>query len=122
MYPSFTIWSGWDNDLAPQSFADLVNGGTPTDDWHTYNNDGAVAWAEDLTYVGHINNSTATFAESTFTLPAGQYSIVLGSNAPANDANRQGYRATFSTVPEPGTAILLLGGLAALNLHRRRRA
>jgi hypothetical protein len=120
MFPSFTLWSGWDNDLAPQAFADLMNGGTPTDDWHTYNNDGPVAWAEDLTYLGHINNSTETFAERTWFLAAGDYSLVLGSNAPANDTNRQGYLATITSVPEPGSAMLMLAGLGVASLTRRR--
>lgn len=122
MFPSFTLWSGWDNDLAPQAFADLVNGGTPTDDWHVYNNHGAVAFAEDLTYRDHVDNSTATFVERSWVLDAGEYSIVLGSNAPATDPNRQGYLATFSTaaVPEPTSALMLLTGVCTLALSRRR--
>jgi hypothetical protein len=121
MFPSFTVWSGWDNDLAPQAFADLNSGGDPVNDWHTYNNDGAVDWAEDLTYLGHVSNSTETFAELTFpNLPAGQYSVVIGSNAPANDTDRQGYLATFTTVPEPASALFLGLGALALGCRRRR--
>lgn len=104
MFPSFTIWKNWDNDLAPQAFADANNGGTPVNDWHTYNNDGAVAWAEDLVFtpsydgaLAHYNNSTLEVIERTYLLPAGQYSIVIGSNAPATDTDRQGYKATFTT-------------------------
>lgn len=107
MFPSFTIWKNWDNDLAPQAFADANNGGTPTDSWHTYNNDGAVEWAEDLQFtanyggvLAHYNNSTLETIERTYVLPAGQYSIVIGSNAPATDTNRQGYKTTITTNQE----------------------
>jgi hypothetical protein len=126
MFPSFTIWNGWDNDVMPQGIADTYATptspvGTVRDDHHTYDNDGPVVWAEDLgSVVGFVNNSTATFSEATYTLPAGQYSIVLGSNAPATDTDRQGYRATFTSVPEPSTAATLLAGLGTLALRRRR--
>lgn len=123
MFPSFTLWSGWDNDVMPAGVATAL-GYTPAsaNDHDTYNNVGNVDWAEDLTYIGHVNNSTATFAEVSWVLPAGQYSVVLGSNAPATDTARQGYSATFTTVPEPGTAITLLFGLGVLTLRRHRQS
>lgn len=107
MNPSFTLWANWDND------------GVDSD---TYNNRGNMPWAEDLSYLDHIDNSTQPFVERTWTLPAGNYSLALGSNAPATDLARQGYLATFTTtpVPEPGTAMLLLTSLFTLGLRRRR--
>jgi hypothetical protein len=121
--PSFTLYRGWDNDLMPQAFADQFNGGVLLGDWHNYNNDGDIAWAEDLSYVGHVSNSTEAFAEITFAnLPAGQYTLVLGSNAPSNEANRQGYRATFTTVPEPATTLFIGAGAVALIARRRRNS
>ena len=67
----------------------------------------------------HVDNSTETFAQRTWSLPAGNYSIILGSNAPATDPVRQGYLATLTTIPEPTFAAL--AGLAAASLIRRRR-
>ena len=81
MFPSLTLWRGWDND-----------GG----DHHTYNNHGNVDWAEDLSYVDHIDNSTQNSITRSWTLPAGLYSFVLGSNAPANNSNRQGFSFSYS--------------------------
>jgi hypothetical protein len=108
MFPSFTIWSGLDED---------------TDQLHTYNNHGNVSWAEDISFLDYLDNSTLTSAERTWTLPAGNYTIALGSNAPATDPERQGYRATFTTqpVPEPGTVTLLAGAVALVGLRCRRR-
>ncbi len=82
MFPSFTIWRGWDND------------GT---DLHTYNNRGNVAWAEDLTYLDHYDNSTAESITRSYTLPPGYYTFALGSNAPATNTNRQGFSFSWST-------------------------
>lgn len=103
MFPSFTLYSGWDQDGAQD---------------HTYNNRGIIAWS-DIAYLSHRDNSTESFAENTWSLPAGNYSIALGSNAPATNPNRQGYLVSFTTVPEPGTAGLIL--LAAGTALRRRR-
>lgn len=100
MYPSFTLWKNWDNDVAPKAFADANNGGDVTKDFHTYFNRGAVAWAEDLAYQDHYDNSTLETIEREYILTAGQYTIVLGSNATSNDSNRQGYKATFTTTQD----------------------
>ncbi|MHA3772831.1 PEP-CTERM sorting domain-containing protein [Verrucomicrobiota bacterium sgz303538] len=108
LYPGLTLWSNWDGD------------GT---DYDVYNNRGNVSWAEDLTYLDHIEGGTGHIIERTWTLPAGNYSIALGGNSPSTNAEgRQGYLATFTTnaVPEPGTAVLALVGGAAITLRRRR--
>lgn len=89
MNPSFTIFAGYDGDGA---------------DNHTWNNDGEVEWAEDITYLDHINNSVAGIVEKSWFLTAGSYTLALGSNAPSNDTDRQGYRTWISTgnsKPEP---------------------
>ena len=82
MYPSLTIWQGWDNDDG---------------DSHTYNNRGVVAWAEDLEYLDHIDNSTEESITRSWVLPAGEYTLALGSNAPATDSDRQGFQISFTT-------------------------
>lgn len=87
MFPSFTLYRGWDNDGS---------------DHHTYNNRGNVLWAEDIRYVDHVDNSTADKITRIWRLPAGEYSIAMGSNAPANNALRQGYKATYSTTAAGG--------------------
>jgi hypothetical protein len=125
LYPSFSVWSGWDNDAIPEAVA-IALGYPATDlpiqDHHTYNNDGAIVWAEDLTFLDSLANTSLESVSRSWSLPAGQYSIVIGSNAPSEtNPPRQGYRATFTTtpVPEPATAILSLAGLTLL--WRRRR-
>ncbi|MBL9114827.1 MAG: hypothetical protein JNJ83_07435 [Verrucomicrobiaceae bacterium] len=83
MAPSFTVWKNWDNDDG---------------DDHTYPNRGNVPWAEDIVYLDHLENTSNTAQTKSWVLPAGQYTIVLGSNAPsANDPEDQGFSATFST-------------------------
>ncbi len=84
MFPSFTLYRGWDND-----------GG----DNHTYNNRGRVLWAEDLTYMDHINNSSETTISRTWFLPAGKYTVAMGGNAPSETAPpRQGFKFTWAAV------------------------
>lgn len=107
LFPSFTIWNGWDNS------------GT---DNHIYPNTGLIDWAEELTgVVGHVDNSTEHTAELTLTLEPGLYSIALGSQGPATGGlPRQGYFVTFTTIPEPSSAFLAFGAAGALGLRRRR--
>lgn len=96
MYPSFTIWKGWDNDGVPTKYLRIVDPQAP-DEGHAYNNRGNVDWAEDLEYLDHCDNSTETTISRSYVLKPGKYTMVIGSNAPANDNDRQGYKATYIT-------------------------
>jgi hypothetical protein len=111
LFPAFAIWRGTDND-----------GG----DDHVFNNQGTFLWAEDLTeFIGNEPNSGGfTSVSKSFTLAAGDYSIVLSGHPPGNiGSGRQGYTAIFSTsaVPEPGSVLLLSIGAMTL-VWRRARA
>lgn len=107
LFPSFTLWSGWDNDGAES---------------HDYNNRGDIDWAEDLSFIGLVDNNSATSATYTVDLAAGNYTIALGSNAPSTmNPPRQGFRASFSTtaVPEPSSALLAVLAAGILGIRRR---
>lgn len=125
LYPSFSVWSGWDNDAVPDAVALSLGYAAvdlPIQDHHTYDNNGAVIWAEDIAYLDSLANATLESVTRTWSLPAGRYSIVIGSNAPSETSPpRQGYLATFSTspVPEPTSALLTLAGFGLV--WRRRR-
>lgn len=96
LFPSFSIYRGWDTDAG----INFDTNGVSIDQNHTFNNRGNIEWAEDVTYLDHLDNSTGHVATRTWTLPAGRYTIDLGGNSPATIAEgRQGYRATFTTTP-----------------------
>jgi hypothetical protein len=123
MFPSFTLWSGWDNDSIPEAIA-LAYGLDPADgENHDYDNRGNVDWAEDLNFIGLVDNNSQSTATYTVDLAAGNYTIVLGSNAPSElNPPRQGYRASFTTtaIPEPSSALLALLATGLLGIRRRR--
>jgi len=125
LYPGLTIYSGWDNDLAPQAFADANTDGAPVHNWHSYVNRGNIEWAEDLAYFNHLEPNATHVIETTLLMPAGEYTIVIGGKSISTSAEpRQGYLATLSTsaVPEPGSALAaLLGGCAVLARRRKLR-
>ena len=111
LYPSFTIYRGWDTDAG----ITYDTSGVSIDQNHNFNNRGNIDWAEDVTYLDHLDNSTAHVASRTWTLPAGRYTIDLGGNSPATIAEgRQGYLATFTTTP----ARTLLSGLATIDYDK----
>jgi MYXO-CTERM domain-containing protein len=123
LFPSVTVFAGVDNDLIPATAAQALGYGTTVpDDHHTYNNDGNVLWAEDLSYLDHIDNTSATSITRAWVLPAGSYSFVVGSNAPSEQSPpRQGYRASFTAVTVPEPSVIGLGALALALLGRRQR-
>jgi hypothetical protein len=87
LFPSFTLYRGWDTD-GPQD--------------HTFNNRGDIEWAEGVTYLDHLDNMNSHTATRTWFLPAGQYTVNLGGNSPATIAEgRQGYVASFAAAPLP---------------------
>jgi uncharacterized protein (TIGR03382 family) len=124
LYPGMTIYSGWDNDLAPQAFADANTEGIPVDNWHFYVNRANIDWAEDINYFTHLEPNGTHHIEATMFMPAGEYTIAIGGRSiSTTNEPRQGYLASFtsSPVPEPGTASLaLLGALTLLSQRRRR--
>jgi roadblock/LC7 domain-containing protein len=99
LFPSFSLYRGWDTDAGTITNAD----GTTLDQDHTFNNRGNIEWAEDVTYLDHLDNATAHSATRTWVLPAGRYTVNLGGNSPVVVAEgRQGYKATFTTKPVSG--------------------
>ncbi|MCB1206162.1 MAG: hypothetical protein KDN18_18015 [Verrucomicrobiae bacterium] len=103
LFPAFSIYRGWDGD-----------GG----DLHTYNNRGNVEWAEDLTYLTHVeNNGSETSVKLTLELPAGLYSLALGGNSPSTNREPvQGYGFTVMSKPVEGPSIEIKGGTRRLTL------
>jgi hypothetical protein len=124
LYPGMTIYAGWDNDLAPQAFADLNNEGVPVDNWHSYVNRADIDWAEDTSYFAHIEPNGTHVIEATMFMPAGDYTIAVGGKSISTVSEpRQGYLATFSSspVPEPGSfGIVVAGAVLAFSTRRRR--
>ncbi len=111
LFPSFSLYRGWDTDAGLM----LDANGVTIDQNHTFNNRGNIEWAEDVTYLDHLNNSTEHVATRTWTLPAGRYTINLGGNSPATIAEgRQGYLATFTTTP----ARTLRSGMATIDYDK----
>ena len=106
LYPSFSIYRGWDMDAGLM----LDTNNMTIDQDHTFNNRGNIEWAEDVTYLDHLDNSTAHTATRTWLLAAGEYTIDLGGNSPATIAEgRQGYLATFYTAPAPMLTVTRAG-------------
>lgn len=96
LFPAFTIYKGWQE--------------TGTDS-HNFNNRGNIAWAAEVEYLTHVENSGNIVAEITVKLKAGKYSIVLGGSSPSTLAEgRQGYGATFSTKSYHDPASLTVNG------------
>ncbi len=97
LFPAFTVYKNWDGD-----------GG----DDHTYNNRGNVVWAEDLSYLTHVeNNGSATSVELTLELAAGEYSLAVGGNSPSTNREPfQGYGLTITTEPLPGPSFNITQG------------
>lgn len=96
LYPSFTLYRGWDTDAGEN----VDTNGVSIDQEHTFNNRGNIAWAEDVVYVDHLENSSQHSATRSWVLPAGNYTINLGGNSPETLAEgRQGFLATLSTEP-----------------------
>lgn len=110
LIPAFTVWQGWDNT---SSEAHIYNNGAGSS---------SLAWEGGLSVIeGFVNNATEDTATLTLSLPAGFYTIALGSQGAATGGlPQQGYYATFATIPEPSVVLVSLTG-GALLMSRRRR-
>lgn len=120
LFPAFSVYTGTED-----ASSDLDN--------HTFNNTGAISWAPNLAYVGHIangggpigtgNGTGLTSVSGSFVLAPGLYTLNFGGNAPlsASGQNRSyAFSATLTTAPVPlpaaaylfGTTLIGLAGLA----------
>lgn len=120
LVPAFSLFAGHQQ----------TDGGT-AGGYHVYNNSGNFNWNDidpewgttTLNYIGNeANPGGLSSISKTFSLAAGQYSIVFGGNPPAGSlAGSVPYQATLSTVPVPAAVWLFGSGLAGLvGLARRK--
>ncbi len=111
LYPAFSLFSGWQNSGIED---------------HQFNTLGNTSWADELSYLDHEgNDSAASSVLKKFVLPAGFYSIAIGSNPPNPSlTGLHGYTATLTTtpVPEPATNGILttIAVLSLLSYSRRK--
>jgi len=102
--PAFTLYSGWDSDGGDEA---------------TFANRGPVAWAEDTSFLDHVETSGG-IAEKSFTLPAGLYTIALGGNSTSLlPEPRQGFEARFLSVSLEKTPKLVIRGGKKQSTARR---
>jgi hypothetical protein len=116
LFPGATLWSNWQT-------TDWPEGSTRQN--HVYHNSAVITWAPSLEYIGNIPGGAANTVHATFSLLPGTYTLVIGGNGSSVDEDpTQGFQATFTSVPEPGSALLVLLGAAfpALRRHRQSRA
>ena len=124
------------NSLAQPGFA-LYSGESVNDDpanAHTYSNNGSdltllnSPWDKNgaggstgLTFTGYAFNGVTNSLNGTFAVAPGLYTVAFGNAADSNAAPAAiEYRLSFSTIPEPSTALLgALTGLLALSRRRR---
>ena len=107
LFPSFTLY----NNL------------TNTTSSHFFENSADLSWDTNLTHRGHLSNNSLGEVVTSYDLPAGNYTMVLGGNAVSEDtAVNVNYLANIATtpisIPEPTTSILAL--LAGLGFVTRR--
>lgn len=103
--PAFSLYSGWQMTGPEDHQYNTIGNGTP--------------FLTEINYLGHqANEVAASLTSKSFILPAGLYSIAIGSNPPDTTLTGfHGYQATLTTetVPEPGT-LGMVGALATFGL------
>ncbi len=118
LVPAFSLFAG------QQQTDGGTNGG-----YHVYNNSGNFDWSTidpgygptTLSYIGNGTTSGSSVS-NTFSLAAGQYTIIFGGNPPAGTpASSVAYQATLTTVPVPAAVWLFGSGLAGLAGLARRK-
>lgn len=118
LVPAFSLFAGHQQ----------TDGGT-AGGYHVYNNSGNFNWNDidpewgntTLNYIGNGTTSGSS-ASNTFSLGAGQYTIIFGGNPPAGAAaGSVPYQATLTTVPVPAAVWLFGSGLAGLAGLARRK-
>jgi hypothetical protein len=149
--PGYSLYSGLADPVSPDHDASEISlayldtfGGkegvfTALETWKVGSDlDTTFADMTTFTYIGHAADGTSAnfgpaagisgdgladgFVTRSFNLPAGNYSFFVGGAdyASTTTAN-QSASITVSNVPEPGTALSLISGLAMLCVKRRRR-
>ncbi|MFC7336927.1 PEP-CTERM sorting domain-containing protein [Haloferula chungangensis] len=115
--PGFSIYAGESIVHEPGQLHGFSNNGNDL----SLLNSGWDLNTPSLVFAGNAENFTGDSVTGTFTLDAGRYTIALG-NADDSTTSRvdQNYNFTFSTVPEPSSAILMASGCLALISRRRR--
>lgn len=109
LFPSFTLY---------RNFTSVTSS-------HFFENSQTLSWDPTIIYEGHLANTSLGAAATTFELPAGNYTLVLGGNAlseatAVNVDYLTNLSTTPSSIPEPTTSLFaLIAGLGFLTRRSR---